>query len=468
MVKNITGASKANPCVITCTSHGYTSNDIINIESVVGMTEINDASYVITKINDNSFSIPVDSTGYTTYTSGGTASSNAIQYSSGKYLFTCSGAPDNTTTVYATYEKVDGAPKSKAGTVRAAKLYLWGDSDNPSRMWYSSANDEDAWDHSTSGGYLDVDPLDGYDLTGCLNFYQSLVLIKENSLHRLDNFPGDSTFRVEPLMDDLGSVAYRTTMNDGALISFLSNEGWIGMSSTERFGDIMKATDLDEKFRSKATRYANSSAYSEYNQLDKQLWLTLYDSDNSAYLPEIYVINIQTGGQLSLYEFAFGHSSYKYVNGEMLIGGTDGHLYRLYKSDSQFKDNYVSYADETYIRSAMTDWGLAFNRKHNKKIHPRVYGKAGMTATLELYKDGDYTSFYSTSITLPSGDLYIYDDGQDAFIYDCDGEIGETGSVEVIKKKFNYDEIMFGLTDIEGAVGGEFYGIDFISAVIGG
>ena len=465
MDKDISGASKAAACVITCTGHGFATNDIINIQDVGGMVEINDASYVITKINDNSFSIPINSTGFTTYTSSGTASSNAIQYSSGKYLFTCSGAPDNTTTVYATYEEVGGAPKSITGFVRAAKLYMLGDSDNTSRLWYSSANDEDAWANSTSGGYLDVDPLDGYELTGCLNFYQSLILIKENSLHRLDNFPGDATFRVEPLMTDLGCVGYKTAMNDGALISFLSNEGWIGMASSERYGDIMKATDLDEKFKSRATRYANRYAYSEYNQLDKQLWLTLYDDVNSAYLPDIYVLNLQTGGQLSLYEFAFTHSCYKYVNGEMLIGGTDGNLYRLFESDSRFKDNAVAY--DSHVRGAMTDWGAAFNRKHNKKLFPYIYGKVGMTATLTLYKDGDYnTSFYSTDLEVPNGDALIFD-GRDVLIYDCDGEIGAI-QIDVIKKKFNYEEVMFSLTDIEGALGAEFYGLDMTGAIVGG
>jgi hypothetical protein len=38
---------------------------------------------------------------------GGT---NTINFTSGAYDFTCSGAPDNTTSIYATYEQVGGAP----------------------------------------------------------------------------------------------------------------------------------------------------------------------------------------------------------------------------------------------------------------------------------------------------------------------------------------------------------------------
>jgi len=463
----ITGASKAAACVIDSTGHGKIDDDIVNIQDAGGMVEINDASYVITKINDNSFSIPVDSTGFTTYTTGGTASGNAIQYSSGKYLFTCSGAPDNTTSVYATYEESSGAPKSKAGLVRASSLYMWGDADNPSRLWYSSTNDEDAWNNSTSGGYIDIDPLDGNDLTGCLNYFQSLVLIKENSLHRLDNFPGDTVFRVEPLQTDLGCISYRTAMNDGTLITFLAPGGWIGMTSTDRYGDIMKATDIDEKFKSTTVRYANSSAYAEYNQLDKQLWLALYDG--SDYLPDIYVINLKTGGQLSLYQFKFTHSSFKYSNGEMLIGGSDGNLYKLVDDESTFLDNGVSYANKTSFRSAFVDWKAPFNRKHNKKLECHAYGKGGITANLKLYKDQNYLAFDTATLpfTTTHGEAYINPDGVSLYIYDMDYYINSFGASTLVNKKFNYQNIMFEVTDIEGSSGAEFYGMDFVSALIG-
>jgi hypothetical protein len=212
-------------------------------------------------------------------------------------------------------------------------------------------------------------------------------------------------------------------------------------------------------------RYNNSLAYAEYNQIDKQLWLTLFNSTTQ--LPVVHVINMETGGQLSLYEFAFDHTCYKYVNNEMLIGGDDGHLYRLFGKYSRYRDNGVSYSSDTYIRGTMTNWGLPINRKHNKKIYPHVYGKAGMTATLNIYTDNEYVNpTYTESLTVSGGDAFIYDDGQDVLIYDMDGEIG-AGRVDDLHKKLNYHEIMWELTDINGPLGGEFYGIDFTVAVLG-
>lgn len=393
------------------------------------------------------------------------ADTNTINYTTGAYSFRCSGAPDNATTIYGEYEHSGGAPKSKAGMLRGGRLYVWGDSDNTSRLAYTNSNDEDAWDTTSSGGYIDVDPNDGYTLTGCLNFYQSLVLLKENSVHRLDNFPGDSTFRVEPLLTDLGCISYRTASSDGEIISFLSKEGWIAMSATERFGDIQKTTQLSKHFHSEVILYSDNVSYTDFNQLDNQLWLSMNDGTDD--LPYIYVINLETGGQLSLYEFAFTHSCFSFVNGEMLIGGTDGKLYKLLQTNSRFLDNGVSYTDDTFIQGTFADWGLRLNRKHNKKIYVRMYGTLGMSATLSLHKNDDYsTSFYTASIAQGVGDSYINPDLKSVYIYDMSEIIGAV-STDVIKKKFNYRNVMFNITDISGPLGAEIYGLDFAGAVIG-
>jgi hypothetical protein len=75
----ISGASKANPCVITATSHGFSTGDTVTISNVVGMVQLNTNRYIITVVDANSFSLsdlfgnPVDSTAFGTYVSGGIA-----------------------------------------------------------------------------------------------------------------------------------------------------------------------------------------------------------------------------------------------------------------------------------------------------------------------------------------------------------------------------------------------------------
>ena len=71
--KDITAASKEDPCNITATGHGFITGDTVIIVNVGGMTELNGKTYVITKVDDNNFTLDdIDSTGYTEYTSGGT------------------------------------------------------------------------------------------------------------------------------------------------------------------------------------------------------------------------------------------------------------------------------------------------------------------------------------------------------------------------------------------------------------
>lgn len=77
----ITGISKATTCVVTAASHGFSEDDNIRIVDVVGMTEVNNNVYTVgTVVGENSFQLQdsadvgdIVSTGFTAYTSGGTA-----------------------------------------------------------------------------------------------------------------------------------------------------------------------------------------------------------------------------------------------------------------------------------------------------------------------------------------------------------------------------------------------------------
>ncbi len=72
--KAVTGATKANPAQITVVAHGYTTGSTVRLKNLGGMVELNDRLFTITSTGANTFTLNgVDSTGYTTYTSGGTA-----------------------------------------------------------------------------------------------------------------------------------------------------------------------------------------------------------------------------------------------------------------------------------------------------------------------------------------------------------------------------------------------------------
>jgi len=69
----ITGATPANPCVLTVVGHGRTTGDIVVVAGVGGMTQLNNNLFTVTVVDADHISLDgVDATGYTEYASGGT------------------------------------------------------------------------------------------------------------------------------------------------------------------------------------------------------------------------------------------------------------------------------------------------------------------------------------------------------------------------------------------------------------
>jgi len=72
--QTISGATAANPVVITATGHNLVDGETITIKSVVGMTELNNKEYTVANKTANTFELSgVDGTAYTAYSSAGTA-----------------------------------------------------------------------------------------------------------------------------------------------------------------------------------------------------------------------------------------------------------------------------------------------------------------------------------------------------------------------------------------------------------
>ena len=71
--KTISGATKANPVVITATSHGFSNGDHVIISGVVGMTELNGTTGIVANKGTNTFELTdvdgtnINSSAFTTY-----------------------------------------------------------------------------------------------------------------------------------------------------------------------------------------------------------------------------------------------------------------------------------------------------------------------------------------------------------------------------------------------------------------
>lgn len=313
------------------------------------------------------------------------AGTGTINYATGALSFTCTYTPANNSVIICSYSRLNGAPKSTSGLVRGSRLYLFGDPDNTSRGWYSGVQDEYAWDDTVDGGYFDADPADGQTLQGAINFYQTMFLVKSNSIKRLDNFPGDAVFRIEPLVDGLGAgTYYKTIMISEGVISFLSSKGWSAVSASTQYGDVQAGIELSRKFHTNVITYLNSNNISEYFPTDRQLWLGMYSS--STPLSYIYTLSVPDT-QLSTYKFDFNWSCFKFVNGEMLIGSTTGNLYRMTAATASYEDDGIDYHPDTYASTGDIPMGIPYNRKLMKQYRLDVAGDL-VEGNLEFFKDG--------------------------------------------------------------------------------
>lgn len=83
----ITAATQASPVAITSAAHGLSTGDEVYISGVVGMTDLNDEIYTITKVDANSFTLDgIDGSDYDAYTSGGTWEKLAEKQTANKYF----------------------------------------------------------------------------------------------------------------------------------------------------------------------------------------------------------------------------------------------------------------------------------------------------------------------------------------------------------------------------------------------
>ncbi len=70
---NISAITQANPGVVTKSGHLFATGDKVYHHSVVGMTEVNDVVYTVTVSDANNYSLGVNTSGYTAYSTVGRA-----------------------------------------------------------------------------------------------------------------------------------------------------------------------------------------------------------------------------------------------------------------------------------------------------------------------------------------------------------------------------------------------------------
>ena len=138
--KTITGATAANPVVVTATAHGYSNGDTVLIDSVVGMTELNGRRFTVANKAANTFELlEVDGSAYTAYSSSGSSYVEDIRIAN-------SNAPSFAAPNVITWTKIAGASKYNIYKAAENSYGFLGISDATTYNDSSAVGDEDITD----------------------------------------------------------------------------------------------------------------------------------------------------------------------------------------------------------------------------------------------------------------------------------------------------------------------------------
>lgn len=68
----ITNITRANPAVVTVTTNNFFVGQTVTVTGVSGMTQINDAIYIVSAVSGSTVSLNLDSSAFSAYAGGGT------------------------------------------------------------------------------------------------------------------------------------------------------------------------------------------------------------------------------------------------------------------------------------------------------------------------------------------------------------------------------------------------------------
>ncbi|HEX9450152.1 MAG TPA: DUF6701 domain-containing protein, partial [Burkholderiales bacterium] len=81
----ISALTQANPGNVTATGHGFSTGDKVFLSGVAGMTQVNNLTYTVTFVDANNLTIGTNTSGFSAYIAGGTASRLSVPTMSGSW-----------------------------------------------------------------------------------------------------------------------------------------------------------------------------------------------------------------------------------------------------------------------------------------------------------------------------------------------------------------------------------------------
>ena len=285
------------------------------------------------------------------------------------------------------------APKARFGLSRTNRLWLAGDPDNPSTLWYSGVNDYTDWGETglELGGFFDINPTAGSWISGLALFFDTILIFKdgnEKKIYRLDGTTQEN-FTVRDVIGGTTCVSHRTTAFSPVGTLFYSDSGVYSFDGSKSVVVPIATKILDQ------LNFTDNSKVSAVFWADESLYLLAYEN-------YIFAFNVNVGAWYK-WEFPYTISAITVVGKNCYIGTEEGKVYRLdwnvYDDDGE--------AIESSVSTPFYDLGDSSITKYIKYVYMFIFPYGG--GTLKVDFDADYATlrgvFTGGAGISPSGSL---------------------------------------------------------------
>ena len=175
-------------------------------------------------------------------------------------------------------------------------LFILGDPNNPSRLYYSGGGDKiEDFTISNGGGFIDISKNDGQVGTGLKVFKNSLLVFKTDSIYQF-GFTTEGLPQVVQVNAEIGAISPRSIITVENDIFFASRRGIFTVGNEQGFAfDVLRTNEISARVRSifqtiETSRLANISAIYATVQ-NKNLAIFSYTPTGSTYNSEALVFD---------------------------------------------------------------------------------------------------------------------------------------------------------------------------------
>lgn len=276
-------------------------------------------------------------------------------------------------------------------------LFIAGDPNNPSRLYYSGGGDQiNNFSIDGGGGIIDIARNDGQIITGLIVFKNSLIVFKEDSIYQF-SFTSSGLPQVTQITAAVGCVAPRTIQIVENDVFFLSRRGVFTIGNEQGFAfDVLRTNELSARVRP-----VMQSIDGAYIQNASAIYLT--SSNFNLYILAYTPSGSTTNTRAIVYDRE-RLGWYKWTNIQAncwaTYRGTDGETHFLYGDDSSgYVKEILSGSDDFgsaihgyfYLRSEAFKNGID-HYKNLKDVDVVMRNPFG-SITLSVVKDGVETVF---------------------------------------------------------------------------